>query len=65
MTLHCRPSPPFPLLHDTTWKYRDMIRFRDGTAKRLGLDLIVHINREGVAQGINPFTHGSSFYTHV
>ena len=57
---------PFPLLHiDTTWKFREMIRFRDETAARLGLDLIVHVNREGLAQGINPFTHGSSFYTHV
>ena len=53
-------KPPFPLLHvDTTWKFREMIEFRDETAKRLGLDLIVHINQEGVAQGINPFTHGS------
>jgi sulfate adenylyltransferase subunit 2 len=61
------PSPlPFPLLHiDTTWKFREMIGFRDETARRLGLDLIVHVNREGVEQGINPFTHGSSFYTHV
>jgi sulfate adenylyltransferase subunit 2 len=50
---------PFPLLHiDTTWKFREMIAFRDETARRLGLDLIVHINQEGVAQGINPFTHG-------
>jgi sulfate adenylyltransferase subunit 2 len=61
------PSPPpFPLLHiDTTWKFRDMIRFRDDTAKRLGLDLIVHVNRDGLAQGVNPFTHGSALYTHV
>jgi sulfate adenylyltransferase subunit 2 len=61
------PSPPpFPLLHiDTTWKFREMIAFRDATAKLLGFDLIVHINREGIAQGITPFTHGSSFYTHV
>jgi len=61
------PSPlPFPLLHiDTTWKFREMIHFRDETARQLGLDLIVHVNREGVAQGINPFTHGSAFYTHV
>jgi sulfate adenylyltransferase subunit 2 len=61
------PSPPpFPLLHiDTTWKFRDMIRFRDETAARLGLDLIVHVNREGLAQGVNPFDHGSSYYTHV
>jgi len=59
-------KPPFPLLHiDTTWKFREMIRFRDDTMKRLGLDLIVHSNEEGLAQGINPFDHGSSFYTHV
>ncbi|MBB5755125.1 sulfate adenylyltransferase subunit CysD [Prosthecomicrobium pneumaticum] len=59
-------KPPFPLLHvDTTWKFREMIRFRDDTAKRLGLDLIVHTNQEGVAAGITPFTHGSSAYTHV
>jgi len=57
---------PFPLLHiDTTWKFREMIQFRDETAARLGLDLIVHVNRDGVAQGVNPFTHGSSYYTHV
>jgi sulfate adenylyltransferase subunit 2 len=61
------PSPPpFPLLHiDTTWKFREMIGFRDETVARLGLDLIVHVNRDGLAQGINPFTHGASFYTHV
>ena len=61
------PSPlPFRLLHiDTTWKFREMIRFRDDTAARLGLDLIVHVNRDGLAQGVNPFTHGSSLYTHV
>ncbi|CAN7384495.1 sulfate adenylyltransferase subunit CysD [Bradyrhizobium sp. LjRoot220] len=59
-------KPPFALLHvDTTWKFRDMIRFRDETADRLGLDLIVHVNREGVAQGIDPFQHGSSAYTNV
>ena len=59
-------APPFRLLHiDTTWKFREMIRFRDETAARLGLDLIVHVNRDGLAQGINPFTHGSSYYTHV
>ncbi len=59
-------KPPFPLLHvDTTWKFREMIRFRDDTAKRLGLDLIVHTNEEGRAAGINPFEHGSSHYTHV
>jgi sulfate adenylyltransferase subunit 2 len=61
------PSPPpFPVLHiDTTWKFREMIRFRDDTAARLHLDLIVHINRDGLAEGVTPFTHGSSHYTHV
>jgi len=61
------PSPlPFPLLHiDTTWKFCEMISFRDDTAARLRLDLIVHVNRGGLAEGITPFTHGSSFYTHV
>src|ERR1700735_3606545 len=59
-------QPPFPLLHiDTTWKFRDMIRFRDATAKRLGLDLRVHANPEGLRQNINPFEHGSSIYTPV
>jgi sulfate adenylyltransferase subunit 2 len=58
--------PPFPLLHiDTTWKFREMIGFRDATAARLGLDLIVHVNREGLAQGVTPFTHGASSYTQV
>ena len=57
---------PFPVMHiDTTWKFREMIRFRDETAARLGLDLIVHTHREGLANGINPFSHGSSLYTHV
>ncbi|WP_438739739.1 sulfate adenylyltransferase subunit CysD [Bradyrhizobium sp. U531] len=57
---------PFPLLHvDTTWKFRDMIRFRDETAERLGLELIVHVNRAGVEQGINPIQHGSAAYTGV
>ena len=59
-------KPPFPLLHvDTTWKFREMVRFRDETAKRLGLDLIVHTNQEGAAAGVNPFTHGSSVYTGI
>ena len=59
-------KPPFPLLHvDTTWKFRDMITFRDETAKRLGMDLIVHTNPEGLAKNINPFDHGSSVHTHV
>jgi sulfate adenylyltransferase subunit 2 len=57
---------PFPVMHiDTTWKFREMIRFRDETAAKLGLDLIIHINGEGVARGVNPFDHGSSIYTNV
>ena len=57
---------PFPLLHvDTTWKFRDMIRFRDETAKRLGLELIVNINQEGVRAGVNPFDYGSKKYTDI
>lgn len=61
------PAPlPFPLLHvDTTWKFREMIAFRDETAARLKLDLRVHTNEEGRAAGVNPFDHGSSHYTHV
>jgi sulfate adenylyltransferase subunit 2 len=56
--------PPFPLLHvDTTWKFREMISFRDRTARELGLNLLVHQNPECIAQGINPFTHGSSVHT--
>ena len=59
-------KPPFPLLHiDTTWKFREMIRFRDDTASRLGLDLIVHVNREGLERGISPVTHGSKVHTDV
>ncbi|MFN4011537.1 MAG: sulfate adenylyltransferase subunit CysD [Pannonibacter sp.] len=59
-------KPPFPLMHvDTGWKFREMISFRDETVKRLGLDLIIHTNPEGIAQGINPFDHGSSVHTHV
>lgn len=59
-------KPPFPLLHvDTTWKFREMIRFRDETAARLGLDLIVHVNRDGVERGVGPFTHGSRVHTDV
>src|SRR5580658_6266026 len=58
--------PPFPLLHvDTTWKFRQMIEFRDLTARRVGMDLIVHINPDGVAMGINPFVHGSALHTDV
>jgi len=59
-------KPPFPLLHvDTTWKFREMIAFRDRMVKELGLELIVHINEEGVRQGIGPFTHGSGVHTDV
>jgi sulfate adenylyltransferase subunit 2 len=59
-------KPPFPLLHvDTTWKFKEMISFRDETAKRLGLDLIVHINADGVARGVGPFTHGSKVHTDI
>ncbi len=59
-------KPPFPLLHvDTTWKFRDMIAFRDETARRLGLNLIVHINEEGVKAGVNPFASGSRVHTDV
>ncbi len=57
---------PFPLLHiDTTWKFREMIEFRDRTARELELDLVVHTNQEGVEQGMSPFTHGSRVYTDV
>jgi sulfate adenylyltransferase subunit 2 len=59
-------KPPFPLLHvDTTWKFKEMIAFRDATAKRLDWELIVHINQEGVARGINPFDSGSALHTQV
>jgi sulfate adenylyltransferase subunit 2 len=57
---------PFPLLHiDTTWKFRDMISFRDSTTKRFGLELRVHTNPDGLRENINPFDHGSSIYTQV
>ncbi len=57
---------PFPLLHvDTTWKFREMIQFRDSVARERGLDLIVHVNEDGVQRGINPFTHGSAIHTDV
>jgi sulfate adenylyltransferase subunit 2 len=59
-------KPPLPLLHvDTTWKFREMIEFRDATAARLGLELIVHVNREGLAQGINPTGSGSALHTAI
>ncbi|MEP3246456.1 MAG: sulfate adenylyltransferase subunit CysD [Sneathiella sp.] len=61
------PSPiPFPLLHvDTTWKFREMIEFREKMVKDYGLDLLVHINQDGVEQGIGPFSHGSALHTDV
>jgi len=59
-------KPPFPLMHvDTRWKFRDMIAMRDKTAAKLGLELIVHINPEGVAKNINPFDHGSALHTQI
>lgn len=59
-------KPPFPLMHvDTTWKFREMITFRDQVAAKYGLDLIVHINEEGVKAGINPFDSGSAKHTDV
>jgi len=59
-------KPPFPLMHvDTTWKFHEMIQFRDEQVKKLGLDLIVHINQEGVDAGIGPFTHGSEKHTDI
>jgi len=58
--------PPFPLLHvDTTWKFREMIAFRDRIAKEYGLQLLVHSNPEGIEQGISPFSHGSALYTDI
>jgi sulfate adenylyltransferase subunit 2 len=57
---------PFPLLHvDTTWKFGEMIAFRDATARRLSLDLIVHVNQNGLQRGIDPFHSGSALHTHV
>ena len=59
-------KPPFPLMHvDTTWKFREMIEFRDDLASRLGLDLIVYTNEEGVKAGVGPFTHGSEKHTDI
>lgn len=58
--------PPFPLLHiDTLWKFREMIAFRDRIAAELGFDLLVHVNPDGIAENVGPFTHGSSQHTHV
>ncbi|CAN5377076.1 sulfate adenylyltransferase subunit CysD [soil metagenome] len=59
-------KPPFPLMHvDTRWKFRDMIAFRDQTAAKLGLDLIVYINPDGVEKDVNPFDHGSALHTQI
>jgi sulfate adenylyltransferase subunit 2 len=59
-------KPPFPLMHvDTTWKFSEMIRFRDSLCAELGLDLIVHINQDGVRDGVGPFTHGSAVHTDI
>lgn len=58
--------PPFPLLHvDTRWKFRDMYAFRDRMAREVGMELLVHINPDGIAKGINPFTHGSAIHTDI
>ena len=59
-------KPPFPFMHvNTTWKFREMIKFRDDTAARLGLNLISHTNQEGVANNVNPFDHGSNVFTNI
>ncbi|KXJ56829.1 sulfate adenylyltransferase subunit CysD [Neptuniibacter pectenicola] len=59
-------KPPFPLMHvDTTWKFKEMIEFRDKMAAEAGMDLIVHVNQEGVDMNINPFVHGSSKHTDI
>src|SRR5260370_28900438 len=59
-------KPPFPMLHvDTTWKFREMIAFRVRRAAELGLELIVHVNEEGLRAGVGPFTHGSAVHTAV
>jgi sulfate adenylyltransferase subunit 2 len=59
-------KPPFPLMHiDTTWKFREMISFRDETAKRLGVELLVHTNQAGLRDNVNPFDSGSSAYTRI
>src|SRR3981189_1085248 len=57
---------PFPLLHvDTTWKFREMIAFRDETVRRLGVELLVHVNQDGLARGIGPIASGASVHTQV
>jgi sulfate adenylyltransferase subunit 2 len=59
-------KPPFPLLHvDTRWKFRDMYAFRERMARELGFDLMIYTNPEGLAQGVNPFTHGSAIHTDI
>jgi sulfate adenylyltransferase subunit 2 len=59
-------KPPFPLLHvDTTWKFRDMYELRDRLPAQLGVELLVHVNQEGLREGINPFDHGSEVHTDV
>lgn len=59
-------TPPFPLVHvDTTWKFKEMIAFRDRRAKEVGMDLIVHINQEGVDNNVGPFSHGSKVHTDI
>ena len=58
--------PPFPLLHvDTTWKFKEMIEFRDATAEKFGLNLLVHINPDGLADNVGPFSHGSAVHTDI
>ena len=55
-------KPPFPFLHvNTTWKFREMIKFRDETAKKLGIEMLEYINEDGVKRGINPFDHGAAY----
>ena len=59
-------KPPFPLMHvDTKWKFKEMIQFRDEMAEKVGMELLVHTNPEGLAQGVGPFTHGSSKHTDI
>ena len=59
-------KPPFPFLHvDTKWKFREMIEFRDRMARELGFNLLVHVNQDGIEQGVGPFSHGSNVHTHI